>query len=159
MSVRVRKCYAFLNLTNPERGGSYGAVTTTNFFDMTLNVISAEELAQVIEQTVEATVIKVLQQVNSGVTFLPQDVMTSAELVVYLRQQGVQMAKQTLFMHTHRGTIPFYKVGSKLRFKREEIDQWLEEQMNKSRSERKADKSAGVRAMAESAANQIKRNK
>lgn len=125
---------------------------------MTLNVISAEELTQVIEQTVEATVIKVLQQVNNGMIFQPSDVMNSAELLVYLRQQGVQMAKQTLFMHTHRGVIPFYKVGSKLRFKREEIDKWLEEYLNKSRSERKADKSAGVQAMAESAANQLKRS-
>lgn len=123
---------------------------------MTIQVVGVDELAQIIEQTVEATVNKVLQR--KGVFFEPSDVMTSDELLAYLREQGVPMAKQTLFIHTHKGNIPFYKVGQKLRFKREDIDKWLEEHLNKGRKERRADKSATVRAMAESASAQLKRN-
>lgn len=126
---------------------------------MTIQVIRAEEIAQVIEQTIEATLIKVLQKANKGAFFEPSDVMTTDELLEYLRQQGVPMAKQTLFIHTHKGRIPSYKVGQRLRFKREDIDKWLEEYLNKGRKERRADKSAAVQAMADSASEMIKRSK
>lgn len=122
---------------------------------MTIQVVGADELAQIIEQTVEATVNKVLQR--KGVLFEPSDVMTSDELLEYLNRYGVRISKQTVFGYTHRGEIPYHKVGKNLRFKREEIDKWLEEYCSRGRSH-KGDKSGAVEALANSAAEIAKRN-
>lgn len=125
---------------------------------MTIEVIKAEDLAQVIEQSVKAIIVEVMRQMREGAYYEPKDIMTSDELLEYLNHNGIKLSKQTIFDRTHKGTIPYTKAGNKLLFKREEIDQWLDDYCNRGRAN-KADKSAAVKAMAESAAEIIKRNK
>lgn len=138
-------------------GGLYRAGTTPIFQDMTINVVGVEELTQVIEDTVKATVAEVLRKMKEGEYYEPQDIMTTDELLEYFNRHGVKISKQTIFTYTCKGTIPFFKVAQSLRFKREEIDQWLDEYCNRGR--KKGDKSAAVEALAESAAEITKRNK
>lgn len=126
---------------------------------MTIQVIGADELAQVIEQTVKATVTEVVRQMKEGTHFEPKDTMTTDELLEYLDRNGVKLTKSTIFGYTCKGMMPYHKIGKNLRFKREEIDQWLDEYCNRGRANHKADKSAGVQALAGSAAEIIKRSK
>lgn len=126
---------------------------------MAIQVIGVDELALVIEQTVKATVTEVVRQMKEGTRFEPKDVMTTDELMEYLDHNGVKLTKATIFGYTCKGTMPYHKIGKNLRFKREEIDQWLDEYCNRGRANHKADKSAGVEALAESASEIIKRNK
>lgn len=130
---------------------------TLNLRAMTIQVVGADELAHVIEQTVKATVTEVVRQMKEGVYFEPQDIMTTDELLEYLNRYGVRISKQTVFGYTHRGEIPYHKVGKNLRFKREEIDEWLDAYCNRGRSH-KGDKSGAVEALANSAAEIAKRN-
>lgn len=126
---------------------------------MTIQVIGADELAQVIEKTVKATVTEVVRQMKEGARFEPKDVMTTDELMEYLDRNGVKLSKATIFGYTCKGAMPYHKIGKNLRFKREEIDQWLDEYCNRGRANHKPDKSAGVEALADSASEMVKRNK
>lgn len=49
--------------------------------------------------------------------------MTLEELAEYLK-----MAKRTLYGYAREGKIPAIKIGAAWRFRREEIDRWLDEQ-------------------------------
>jgi excisionase family DNA binding protein len=53
-------------------------------------------------------------------------VMTVEELADYLKMKVV-----TIYKHAQEGKIPGFKVGSKWRFKKETIDEWIKEQENK----------------------------
>lgn len=125
---------------------------------MTLNVVTADELQAVIKQTVEATVLEVLQQINSKKAIKLKDDMNTEELLDYLAQNSVHLSKQTIHGRTCAGTIPFYKVGGKLLFKRTEIDAWIESYCNKGKCANKADKKGIVEALADSATEHIKRS-
>ena len=50
-------------------------------------------------------------------------VMTVEELADYLKMKVV-----TIYKHAQRGKIPGFKVGSKWRFKKETIDEWIQKQ-------------------------------
>jgi excisionase family DNA binding protein len=50
-------------------------------------------------------------------------VMTVNELADYLKLKTV-----TIYKHAQEGKIPGFKVGSKWRFKKETIDEWIEKQ-------------------------------
>ncbi len=50
-------------------------------------------------------------------------VMTVDELADYLKMKTV-----TIYKHAQEGKIPAFKVGSKWRFKKETIDDWIEVQ-------------------------------
>ena len=50
-------------------------------------------------------------------------VMTLQELAEYLKMKSV-----TIYKHAQEGKIPGFKVGSKWRFKKDTIDEWIEEQ-------------------------------
>jgi len=50
-------------------------------------------------------------------------VMTLKELAEYLKMKDV-----TIYKHAQEGKIPGFKVGSKWRFKKETIDQWIKAQ-------------------------------
>lgn len=49
--------------------------------------------------------------------------MTIEELAVYLR-----LTEQKLYKLSQRGRIPAYKFGREWRFKKDRIDEWIEEQ-------------------------------
>lgn len=50
--------------------------------------------------------------------------MTLEEVADYLR-----LSKDTIYRMAHAGTIPASKVGTQWRFRREDVDRWIE--MNK----------------------------
>ena len=50
-------------------------------------------------------------------------VMTLKEVAEYLKMKEV-----TIYKHAQEGKIPGFKVGSKWRFKKETIDNWIEKQ-------------------------------
>lgn len=53
---------------------------------------------------------------------MQNSVITVAELAEYLK-----MKKVTIYKHAQSGKLPGFKVGSKWRFKRESIDNWIKE--------------------------------
>jgi len=51
------------------------------------------------------------------------DILTLQDLSAYLK-----IAEKTLYGYAQKGKIPGIKIGSAWRFRRSDIDQWLEEQ-------------------------------
>ena len=49
------------------------------------------------------------------------NLMTLAEVAAYLR-----LSKDTVYRMASRGKLPAAKVGSQWRFRRDEVEQWLE---------------------------------
>jgi excisionase family DNA binding protein len=54
---------------------------------------------------------------------MASSMMTVEELAKYLKMKVV-----TIYKHAQEGKIPGFKVGSKWRFKKETIDNWIERQ-------------------------------
>lgn len=55
--------------------------------------------------------------------------LTVGELAEYLKMKTV-----TIYKHAQDGKLPGFKVGSKWRFKKETIDDWIRSQENKTDS-------------------------
>lgn len=55
----------------------------------------------------------------------PNEVMTVDELAAYLK-----IPKSTLYKLVREGQIPSQKVGRHLRFRKETIDRWLDQQQD-----------------------------
>ncbi len=54
---------------------------------------------------------------------VPEGLMTVDELASYL-----SISTGTIYNRVSKGEIPFVKVGAAVRFRRSEIDRWVEEQ-------------------------------
>ena len=54
---------------------------------------------------------------------MASSMMTVEELAKYLKMKTV-----TIYKHAQEGKIPGFKVGSKWRFKKETIDEWIKQQ-------------------------------
>jgi excisionase family DNA binding protein len=54
---------------------------------------------------------------------MASSMMTVEELAKYLKMKVV-----TIYKHAQEGKIPAFKVGSKWRFKKETIDEWIKQQ-------------------------------
>ena len=54
---------------------------------------------------------------------MTSSVMTIEEVAEYLKMKVV-----TIYKHAQEGKIPAFKVGSKWRFKKETIDEWIKNQ-------------------------------
>ncbi len=65
---------------------------------------------------------------------MASSVMTINELADYLKMKVV-----TIYKHAQEGKIPGFKVGSKWRFKKETIDEWIEKQEKSQKSSRGKD--------------------
>jgi excisionase family DNA binding protein len=57
---------------------------------------------------------------------MASSMMTVEELAKYLKMKTV-----TIYKHAQEGKIPGFKVGSKWRFKKETIDEWIKRQERK----------------------------
>ncbi len=55
--------------------------------------------------------------------------MTVEQMAEYL-----QVDQYTIYAWTRKGEMPAFKVGRFWRFRKDEIDKWLEDQRNKSKS-------------------------
>ena len=60
------------------------------------------------------------------------DLMTLAEVAAYLR-----LSKDTVYRMASGGKLPASKVGSQWRFRRDDVDQWLETHRNIQRDEQR----------------------
>lgn len=58
---------------------------------------------------------------------MTSSVMTIEEVAEYLKMKVV-----TIYKHAQEGKIPAFKVGSKWRFKKETIDEWIKNQEKQS---------------------------
>ena len=63
---------------------------------------------------------------------MASSMMTVEELAKYLKMKVV-----TIYKHAQEGKIPAFKVGSKWRFKKETIDEWIKQQEKRGRKEGK----------------------
>lgn len=54
------------------------------------------------------------------------DIMTIKEVAAYLK-----LTEKTAYRLAAEGTIPGFKVGGSWRFRRGEIDKWIESEMNR----------------------------
>lgn len=110
-------------------------------------VISREEL----RCTIKDAVAQALAQHNKQSSIKPdRQNFTTEQLLEYLnKEKGYRMSKSTLYQHTHRGTIPSYKRGSRVWFRRVDIDAWLDEQYDVNKAEKRA-----TEALSRSATNQ-----
>ncbi len=52
----------------------------------------------------------------------PETLMTMVEVAEYL-----QVAERTVYNWAHQGTIPSFKVGNIWRFKKSDLEQWIED--------------------------------
>ena len=53
----------------------------------------------------------------------PDEILTLKDVAAYLK-----LAERTVYLYAQTGKIPGIKIGSAWRFRRSEIDQWLDEQ-------------------------------
>lgn len=53
----------------------------------------------------------------------------------------LKIAQRTAYAMMQRGDLPGFKVGGQWRFKRADIDSWIEEQKNSERSEQEGGRS------------------
>ena len=59
---------------------------------------------------------------------MPDEILTLQELAEYLK-----IAEKTLYLYAREGRLPAIKIGSAWRFRRADIDRWLEEQQRLTR--------------------------
>lgn len=66
-----------------------------------------------------------------GVTMIEAelDILTLEEVANYLR-----VTKRTLYKLAQEGTLPAFKLGGTWRFRRDELNQWITENIGKQRS-------------------------
>lgn len=62
---------------------------------------------------------------EKGITAVQTDIMTIKEVSDYLK-----LAEKTAYRLAAQGKIPGFKIGGSWRFRRSEIDAWIEKQRN-----------------------------
>ncbi len=90
------------------------------------------------EDELEALITRVLNDVLSPLLIKGDNgVIKSASEIMSLKQASefLDLAPQTLYGHTSRRTIPHYKKGKKIYFKREELLEWLTQSKRKTTNE------------------------
>lgn len=74
---------------------------------------------------------KAIQNLNLNNRVVPEDQsMNISEVADYIK-----VAKSTIYGLTHKNTIPNYKIGKKLYFKKSEIDEWINSKKRKAKNE------------------------
>jgi excisionase family DNA binding protein len=82
------------------------------------------EIVDALAQEVADRVTASLKPLLSGRKVEPQDaILTPAQLAQYLH-----VARQWVYERVSRGEIPYFKAGGHLRFRKFEIDKWIEDQ-------------------------------
>ncbi len=64
-----------------------------------------------------------------------EDILTLQDLAAYLK-----IAEKTLYGYAQKGTIPGIKIGSAWRFRKADIDAWLEDRRKLTESSRRSAK-------------------
>lgn len=66
---------------------------------------------------------------------VPKKKLTFDDTLSYFFKQGYKMSKSRLYKLTASNSIPNYKIGNKLLFSVEELDQWLNNQIVKNEND------------------------
>jgi excisionase family DNA binding protein len=69
---------------------------------------------------------------------MPDEILTLAEVASLLK-----VAEKTVYTMAQRGEIPAFKVRGQWRFKRDDLDQWIEHQKLSQRDHNKPDGGRG----------------
>lgn len=71
-----------------------------------------------------------MRHIDFGVTMIEAglDILTLAEVASYLR-----VTKRTLYRLAQEGALPAFKLGGTWRFRRDELNQWITENIGKQR--------------------------
>ena len=102
------------------------------------NLYAMSKVIVTTEEELEALIKKVLNDVLSPLLMKGDTgVIKSASEIMSLKQASefLDLAPQTLYGHTSRRTIPHYKKGKKIYFKREELLEWLTQSKRKTTAE------------------------
>lgn len=92
-------------------------MTKTVFINCTL-----DELQELIRDAVK--------EVSQNTTEQKNEIFTIEEAADYL-----QIPKNTLYQFTHRRKIPFHKIGRSLRFKKSDLNDWIDDNRRKTHGE------------------------
>jgi len=74
----------------------------------------------------------------------PGELLTLKEVAAYLK-----LAERTVYLYAQNGRLPGIKIGSAWRFRRSELDQWLDEQRRIAESSTKAPRQSGPKTREE----------
>ncbi len=67
-------------------------------------------------------------KVETVIEYAPaQEVNTKRNLNIKEAAEYLNLSSKTLYTYTEKAKIPFYKIGSRILFKTEELDAWLKE--------------------------------
>ena len=90
-------------------------------------VITPEQLGEVLKRAVLGALeeFNAKQQKEPARRELPEN-LTIDQAVEFLTEIGAPTAKGQIYNLTHRGEIPSYRYGSRLVFKRDELQRWAE---------------------------------
>lgn len=66
---------------------------------------------------------------------VPKKYLTFDETLSYYLKQGYKMSESRLYKLTSSNSIPYYKAGNKLLFCMDELNQWLDNQINKNKND------------------------
>lgn len=71
----------------------------------------------------------ILSRVKTAVDVMPEEIMTLKEVAEYLK-----LAEKTAYRLTAEGKIPGFKVGGSWRFRRDAIENWIDQQTESRRT-------------------------
>lgn len=111
-------------------------------------VLTKDEL----QSTIKTAVLQALQEIKAKANTKPErDMLTLEQAVDYLNtDKGYKVAKSTLYKYIHMEAIPYHKRGSRVSFKRSELDAWLDERTDADKAQKRA-----TEALSRSASNQL----
>ena len=106
-------------------GGNFVSIITQNIFKMErLLLINKDDLREILAEMIPA--VNVIEPTDEQ-----KDYFSLNEALNYLNERGLSISKSTLYKKTADKEIPFQRWGGrKIVFLREELDQWIDEQLS-----------------------------
>ena len=91
------------------------------------------EIIQIDKKELREMLLEILAETTSRQTDPepPSDKMNIDECLVFMRENGYPIKKQTLYSKIHYGVAPYYKIGARVTFSRREILAWIESNMRR----------------------------
>jgi excisionase family DNA binding protein len=118
---KPHKSLTFMGLN----GGNFVSIITQNIFKMErLLLINKDDLREILAEMIPA--VNVIEPTDEQ-----KDYFSLNEALNYINERGLSISKSTLYKKTADKEIPFQRWGGrKIVFLREELDQWIDEQLS-----------------------------
>lgn len=98
------------------------------FFKLkTFNTMDAQHIKEIVRPLADAIAEAILEKVAEGLAEIEAEKAKQMEGGVDFAAAFLDLAKTTIRIYCHEGKIPHYKKGGRLWFKREELEQYLED--------------------------------